>query len=84
MTQTWIPTPYFCVEQESEPESSNVVLDLINLLWLERKRADAETFGCVLPEGRLPANQIARQTHVYHQLHGDGTRDRRPSHLPAR
>ena len=31
-TRTWIPTLYFCVGQESESESSDVVLDLINLL----------------------------------------------------
>ena len=49
----------------------------------ERQRADAAAPGRLLPEGRLPASASAAEADVCDQLHGDGPRHRRASHLPA-
>lgn len=44
---------------------------------------DTSSFGCLLPERRLPSTALATEADVCDQLHGDGQSDRCASHLPA-
>lgn len=49
----------------------------------ERQWTDTSSFGCLLPQRRLPPTALATEADVCDQLHGDGQSDRCASHLPA-